>query len=169
MSPSLCAPQHLPGTRASQALVQPADVYATLKDWSQGDSTPWPSDPFAGRSMFQLLPPQDWIRDVALVRSNPTQMAISTPAWFLRVSVAGDEHKKHEFVSDHQHFGNRFRLELFAKPDDYFEVNDVSNRCLDVIDEFQQISSVSSAVSSLALLRNSSLPRRSPSTTNEVK
>jgi Sulfatase len=123
----------------SQALVQPADVFATLKDWSKGDSTPWPSDPFAGRSMFQLLPPRDRIRDLALVRSNPTQMAISTPAWFLRASVAGDENKKHQFVSDHEQFGNRFRLELFAKPDDYFEVNDVSNRCLEVIDEFQQM------------------------------
>jgi hypothetical protein len=30
-------------------------------------------------------------------------------------------------------------LELFVKPDDYFEVNEISDRCLEVVDEFRAI------------------------------
>jgi hypothetical protein len=45
------------------------------------------------------------------------ERAIRTPAWFLR--AAGDG-------------------ELFVKPDDLFEVNDVANRCLEVVEGLQQ-------------------------------
>ena len=31
------------------------------------------------------------------------------------------------------------RLELYVKPDDYFEVNEISDRCLDVVGEFRAI------------------------------
>lgn len=49
---------------------------------------------------------------------GPTQRAIRTPAWFLRESQTGGEPQ----------------YELFAKPDDRWEANEISSRCTDVVE-----------------------------------
>jgi hypothetical protein len=49
---------------------------------------------------------------------GPGQRAIRTPAWFLRESIVGDEPVR----------------ELYAKPDDRWEANEVSSRCGEIVE-----------------------------------
>ncbi|MFZ5829516.1 MAG: sulfatase-like hydrolase/transferase [Planctomycetota bacterium] len=92
----------------SPSLVEPSDLWATLLEIWNVAAPPVPT-------ALSLLPE---LRESALLSRDRLcttvpgrQRSIRTPAWYLR------EEK---------------RLELFAKPDDRFEVNDVSNRCLEV-------------------------------------
>jgi arylsulfatase A-like enzyme len=91
-----------------QQLVQPCDLaptIAVLCGW--GD---WPADGY-GRNLLSSKGPADQQRE-AIVAIGPGQRAIRTRAWFLRESAARNEPV----------------YELFAKPDDRWEVNEVSNR-----------------------------------------
>jgi arylsulfatase A-like enzyme len=96
----------------TQALVQPPDLFATLADWFR-----LPCDPTTvwGRSLLPLLAGEEcWSRNQACARHGD-ERAIRTPAWLLR--EAGETR------------------ELFAKPDDRWEVNEVANRCGGVVEE----------------------------------
>jgi arylsulfatase A-like enzyme len=94
----------------SQALVGPADLPRTILDW-------WHvADPPRAPGAASLLPlvreDVESVRDRVCLVSNGTERAIRTPAWYLRDADAP---------------------ELFAKPDDRWEVNDVADRCDDVV------------------------------------
>jgi arylsulfatase A-like enzyme len=115
-----------------QGLVQPADLYATVRDWlsptdrsAKGPPIPW----YTGRSLLcsgEDAPPN---RKLVVARSSAGETALSTPAWFLRAeapSAAGAE-------------GAGRKLELYVKPDDRFEGNEVSDRCLDIVEEFRTV------------------------------
>ncbi len=98
----------------SQALVEPADLWATLLDWWRVDGVP--AAPTA-RSVMPIVRQEcDALRDRLCVVAG-AERAIRTPAWYLR---AGDE------------------PELFAKPDDRWEVNDVTSRCQEVVEGLQE-------------------------------
>jgi len=94
----------------SAALVEPSDLWATLLDWWRVAQSP-PSP-----TAFSLLP---LVReDVLSLRDRVCagegrERAIRTPAWFLRATE---------------------KPGLFAKPDDRWEVNDVSVRCPEVVE-----------------------------------
>jgi hypothetical protein len=94
----------------SQALVEPADVWATLLDcWGIAG----PASPTAA-SLLPLargesVPP----RDRLCIAGRNGQRAIRTPAWYLRRAAV---------------------TELFAKPDDFWEVNNVAVRCPEVVE-----------------------------------
>ena len=99
-----------PGNRAApartQAILQPADI-ATLLAEHFGLPLEVPS------ILWQIARNENHLpREMALSHADQ-QRAIRTPAWFLRQSLR-DGHAQHE---------------LFAKPDDRFEVNEVSSRC----------------------------------------
>lgn len=107
----------------SPHLVQPPDVFTTLSDWfglSGGDESIW------GASLIPAVddaPPSD--RDRACSVSG-SHRAIRTPAWLLQ-----------------RHPDSK--RELFAKPDDRWEANEVADRCGEtadaleaVLDEFQE-------------------------------
>jgi arylsulfatase A-like enzyme len=99
-----------PGQRAALArtheLLQPADLGAALAEHF-GLSSIEPS------ILWQIARNESHApRDVAVAVGHE-QRAIRTPAWFFRESIA-------EGAPRH---------ELFAKPDDRFEVNEVSSRC----------------------------------------
>lgn len=101
----------------SAALVQAADVSATILDWAglKPSSTP-SSIPGHGRSLLPVVegnPSAGF--DRACISAPPDQKVVVTPAWSLRIS------------SD--------KTELFAKPDDWFEVNEVSNRAPEVVEQ----------------------------------
>ena len=67
-----------------------------------------------GESLMPLVRGEvESVRDRLLLSSPDAETAIRTPAWYLRQSDPP---------------------ELFAKPDDRWEVNDVANRCHDVVD-----------------------------------
>ena len=92
------------------ALVQPPDLHATLLDWFDIESP----DAIDGQSLLasghsaQTLP-----RQTACSFSGD-QIAIRTPAWMLRRDDTN--------------------LELYVKPDDRWEVNNVAVRCTDIVD-----------------------------------
>ena len=97
-------------TRAPQ-LVQPADLFATLSNWHQVEG---PRSPAA----WSLLPLAEGdntaARQVAFAIAQH-ERALRTGAWHARLT-------KHE---------DREQLELFVKPDDRWEANEVASHCVD--------------------------------------
>ena len=137
----------LPEARAaavrSPALVEPADLWATLLDWFGAGSlgcvrdapqtvgyvhdAPQPvgcvrdaprlsMSPTANSVMPLLRQETDLMRDRLCLAGSDCEQAIRTPAWYLR--SAGEP-------------------ELFAKPDDRWEVNNVACRCPEVVESLQ--------------------------------
>jgi arylsulfatase A-like enzyme len=90
----------------SAAILQPADLGAAVAEHF--------GLPLSAPSvLFQIARNEDHLPREAAVAAGADQRAIRTPAWFLR-EVHHDEQRQ---------------LELFAKPDDRWEVNEVSSRC----------------------------------------
>ena len=90
----------------SHALVQPADLAATLLDlWGL------PADclPSVARSLMPLVrEEEEGSRDRLAIVGSGSERAMVTPAWHLR--MAGTD-------------------ELYVRPDDQWQVNDVADRC----------------------------------------
>jgi len=121
-------PDSLGQAARSQALVRPADLRSTLLDWwGIADRA---QSPGAASLMPLVREETDSIRDrLCIVESGggatghrcetlvDWSRAIRTPAWYLR---QGDE------------------PELYAKPDDRWEVNDVADRCDEVVGLLQK-------------------------------
>jgi arylsulfatase A-like enzyme len=95
----------------SQALVHPIDLWATLLDWWEVRAIP--EAPGADSLLPLVRDAAPAPRDRLCLTDGAHEEAIRTPAWYLR--DAGS-------------------LELFAKPDDRWEANDVADRCAQVID-----------------------------------
>jgi arylsulfatase A-like enzyme len=120
-------PDGLGAATRSQALVQPPDLAATLRDWWQLERSPPPSG--FGRSLLPLVRDEiDELRDRVCLASPSGEAAIRTPAWYLRLAgpmpIPGDE------------VGcNRW---LYAKPDDRFELNNVAGRCPEIVGLLEQ-------------------------------
>jgi hypothetical protein len=89
--------------RRSQQVLQPAELGRCL-GWHFGGG---PS------GLVRIARLEEAGEAEVAVAAAPTQRAIRTPAWFLRQSLADGQTK----------------VELFAKPDDRWEVNEVSSRC----------------------------------------
>lgn len=98
-------PQGRGALERSQALVTPVDLYGTLRHWcgfSGGEG-----------SLLSLVDgSRKALRDHVRMRSQ-CDRAIRTPAWHLRVSGTAEAPRR----------------ELFAKPSDRYEVNEVADRC----------------------------------------
>ena len=99
----------------TQALVQPADLYPTLLEWWEIARRP------AGPGAASLVPlvreEIESTRDRLCIVQGGDQRAIRTPAWYLRDAATP---------------------ELFVKPDDRWEVNDVSDLCAEVVQLLRQ-------------------------------
>lgn len=107
----------------SQALVQPPDLFATLVDW-WGLSRP--AQCAYGQSLLPLARDQrETLRDRACIARGDGQRAIRTPAWFLRVPAQTSDGVQPPVA------------ELYAKPDDRFEVNDVADRCAEAAEALE--------------------------------
>ena len=96
-----------------QILVQPCDLYATLAEWLTGSSLRG----FA-RSLLPITQSETAPQREMICAIGPSQRAVRTPAWFWRESTISGE----------------LQRELFAKPDDRWEVNEIASRCGDVPD-----------------------------------
>jgi arylsulfatase A-like enzyme len=107
-------PQAAGAAVRSHGLVEPADLWATLLDWWAIADVP-PS-PTSGSLLSVVRQQSDALRDRLCLLGGGNQRAIRTPAWYLR--TGGEP-------------------ELFAKPDDRWEVNNVATRCQDVVDGLQ--------------------------------
>ncbi len=100
----------------SQALIEPADLWATLLDcFGVSDLPPSPS---AGSLMPIVRQEVQTLRDRLCILGDGAERAIRTPAWYLR--TAGQP-------------------ELFAKPDDRWEVNNIANRCREEVECLQNV------------------------------
>ena len=98
----------------SQSLVTPADLRPTLLEWWSLDR----DDP-AGfdRSLLPIVRDEaEAIHDRLMAASPGEEAAIRTPAWYMRLGE---------------------RPKLYVKPDDRWEVNDVADRCPEVVEELQ--------------------------------
>ncbi len=102
-------PDALGAAVRSGALVEPADLWATLSDWFGVEQLP-PS-PTAYSLMSIIDGSTDMVRDRLCIQGIGQEKAIRTPAWYLRAVLQG---------------------ELFAKPDDRWDVNNVADRCGEV-------------------------------------
>ena len=113
----------------SQALVEPADLWATLLEWCCKDCGKGDSPIFAdakigavplsptGGSVLPLIRQEAVLpRDRLCIVGDNGQRAIRTPAWYLRACE---------------------EPELFAKPDDRWDINNVSSRCGEVVECLQ--------------------------------
>lgn len=99
----------------SQALVEPSDLHATLLDW-------WGLGQQAaagrGQSLLPLVRGElEQVRDRLCIAGTGNQRAIVTPAWFAHLTG---------------------KPELYLKPDDRWEFNDVSARCPEIVDLLQE-------------------------------
>ncbi len=104
-------PDRLGAALRSQALVEPADLWRTCLDWWPKAAAP--SSPTA-TSLLPLVHNERFAtRDRLVVAGAERERAIRTPAWYLRKVEPP---------------------ELYVKPDDFWEVNDVANRCQEVVD-----------------------------------
>lgn len=119
-------------------LIVPADLGATLVDLvsratgaDPQASAIDPASPWRGASLARLF--ENWsapVRDRVIV-AGPDGAAIVTPAWHgLLATEAADAPAKPAAEG---------RVRLFAKPDDFFELVDVANRCADVAGPLQTL------------------------------
>ncbi len=102
-------PNEAAASQRSQALVEPSDLWATLLDWFELDDVP--ESPSAESVLRLVRRDEGLFRDRLCIAGRDSARAIRTPAWYLRAAELP---------------------ELFAKPDDYWEVNEVSSLCGEV-------------------------------------
>ena len=96
-------------------IAMPADVGATLLHWFDQKSTVLGD----GKS---LLNESSQESQVSVSKAENGSRSVRTPAWFLREASDAS--------------GSRL-LELYAKPDDRWEYNDVASRCSDVVEDLK--------------------------------
>lgn len=107
-------PDGLGAAARSQALVEPSDLWATLSQWWQIDAAT--ASPTAA-SLIPVVRQEIYaLRDRLCIAGGGEERAIRTPAWYLRVANES---------------------ELYVKPDDRWEVNNVRSRCLEVVECLQ--------------------------------
>ncbi len=94
----------------SSALVQQQDLPATLLAWWQVDT----AGPMPGSHDLSPLVQNDrlTVRDRVVVTASPHEHVLRTPAWYLRATKPMDSP----------------RFELFTKPSDRWDVNQVADR-----------------------------------------
>jgi hypothetical protein len=112
-------------------LVQPVDLFETLFEWlaytgqsASSAPAPW----YGGLSLLRANSDTRPMRRLAVARSTSGETALATPAWFLRAPASLTPGA-----------GGRRRLELYVKPDDRFEANEISDRCLEIVEEFRDV------------------------------
>ncbi|MBI3468022.1 MAG: sulfatase-like hydrolase/transferase, partial [Planctomycetes bacterium] len=116
-------PDGLGAAARTQSFAQPADLMPTLLEACGIPAV-------AGLQGTSLMPlvrgDSQRLRDRALIISPSGERAVRTPAWHLRIP------KPRADVSD-------ARDELYVKPDDRWEVNEVSDRCPEVVESLRLV------------------------------
>jgi arylsulfatase A-like enzyme len=106
-------PDGLGAPARTSALVLPADLSPTIADWLG-----WPTTtPTGGHSLLPLaLWQQSAVREAAVLTAGADRWALRTPAWHLTATGPAGEPA----------------VELYAKPADRYEVNDVALRAPEI-------------------------------------
>jgi len=124
-------------------LVQPSDLYATLLDWCGLTPVVDPPSPAYGKSLLPIIEGRiESVRDRACTIATPEERSIVTAGWSMRLGAGastGSRGTRDRRVGDHGKADTtEAAVELFTKPDDWFEVNEVSDRCGEVAAEMEQ-------------------------------
>jgi arylsulfatase A-like enzyme len=122
----------------TQALVQPADLFATITDWCELP-VEQRQHAAAGRSLLRLVSGEARaLHDRAVAVSSAGKWAIATPAWYMRRDKGRGARgeKSEEPPPGCENAGETY--ELFVKPDDRFEVNEVGDRCHECVEQLQE-------------------------------
>ncbi len=104
----------------TQQLVQPADLFATIADgagWTQGAT-------ILAASLLRIVRGEPAVRRDFILAAAPGQRIVRTPAWQLRI-VQNDAEGE--------------RCELYAKPDDRWEFNDVASRADEIVHQLTEL------------------------------
>lgn len=127
----LCDPQGRMRCQRFGGLTIPADLSTTVAEWSFGVAEVSSSKPSSARSLNQLFTSWKYdARDRVVVTSTAGRTAaIVTPAWHLAAWCCDSSDKSAV------HKTEDLTMQLFSKPDDFFELSDVADRCRDVTDE----------------------------------
>lgn len=112
------APGDMGVTLRTTAFVQPPDLFTTLVDWHGGGPVDDQATLF-GEGLLPLIRGEGGLARSVACSAFGEQRAIRTPAWFYRRDATG--------------------AELYAKPDDRWEVNEVSDRCADVARQLAEL------------------------------
>jgi arylsulfatase A-like enzyme len=126
-------------TDRTQLLAQPADLFATIADWC-GVAVEKQQHSAAGRSLVPLASgATEAVRDRAVAAASAGEWAIVTPAWYMRHRGEGrgargerSQTPPPEVEKDGE------KHELFVKPDDRFEVNEVGDRCQECVEQLRE-------------------------------
>ena len=111
------------GLRRVHRFVQPPDLAATMADWFQ---IPTPLTGSLARSTLQLANGPTGQLDDRAYALQGDELVFRTPAWQWKLPVKASEEEGSIESEDS-------RAELFVKPDDRFEANNVAERCPDVV------------------------------------
>lgn len=104
-------PQQEGALMRTQEFVQPGDMFATL------------APPHSPRSLLQLARGDNFESREFVQATGPQQRLIRTAAWQLRAAKDGDEEV----------------CELYVKPDDRHEFNDVASRAPQIVEQLLQL------------------------------
>lgn len=130
----------LPGGRGrlqrSQALVQTCDLYWTLAELiSAPNAEAAQQSTSSGRSVLPLIDgATEALRDRALVVGE-SETLVRTAAWSLRIRSEASVGAEEEGPAD----------QLYVKPDDLWEVNDVADRCPEIVEQLRQVAAETAA------------------------
>jgi hypothetical protein len=98
---------------------------------------PVPPSPSAASLMPIVRGQSEALRDRLCILGSGPERAIRTPAWYLRAAAEDLPSPGTDRRLVGRGAGGEGDAELFAKPDDRWEVNNVASRCAEVVDGLQ--------------------------------
>ena len=114
--PTLCRVPGGPRAVRQSGLMQPEDLYAMLRQWINQDEK---DTTLLG---LNFLESETFSRSAVISEHDNGSWAVRTPAWFFRYPGQADKSG-----------------ELYLKPDDRWEVNNVADRCDDVVQAMKRL------------------------------
>ena len=139
-------PDGFGATVRTDTLLQPADIAQLLCEWlelpSADDAPNSPNAIHACRNMLDLIreEPQN-LRECFVIVSTidheanvPATCCLVTPSWFLQeLALLKDDHSQEVPSSLAE------RYALYVKPDDRWDVNNVCDRCIEVVEQLVEV------------------------------
>jgi len=113
-----------PASSRRSFLAQPIDLMPTLFDWFEVSQD---KQLFEGQSLIPIINGAVGTREYAVMENGPGESALRTPDFFLVTKMASDQLESEQNPPS-----------LFIKPDDRWDVNDVSLQEPDVLDQLVQ-------------------------------
>jgi arylsulfatase A-like enzyme len=119
------------------------DVLPTILDWVARDARPSTGGSVLdGRSCLPRTGDSTLSRDALLAAGITGQRSIRTAGWSLRCEPV-DDHNDHDEQASAESTSaaddNEWHRELYVRPDDRWEANDVANLCPDVVEALGEV------------------------------